>query len=527
LREFFLEMRGFHSRWSRLCLIVISTYVVVLSPTGRITNREDILARALRQDERSVVKAEGNFEDHPYFTVGNQRGGEGIIEYARTIRTRDGQELKQTWTVRAVQGLGLPGTLDQDVYVALLQLIDRGGEIPEDGWVGFSLYKLVELLRRTHGGRDYKQIKESLERLSATVIQSKNAFYRKRKQAYLDKTFHLLEEVRHSEIRDGSGGATERTWVKLSEYFVESYRANYLKGLDVDFYWSLNSSVAKRLYRFVDKKRNQQRRWEVDLFALRDRIPLSRYRYPSKIKEKLEPAHQELREQGFLEHVTYRTTMDGSHLVCYEIPEGFSKRRPQLHLESTPEVRIAVERLRAEGVRQDVAEVLVARFGPERCTRYAEAIPFQKGIRNPAGWLRKAIENGYELDAMPPARAVSLAHEVLRPVGNGKRDVAGETAERPLGRDSGPAPVPPDPGPAALEVWEQLIQELSEDIDAPSPHVWFAGCVPTALQDDILTVVVPNEIAEDYIETRFKEPIEQALQSKVSTTASLRIKVLR
>jgi hypothetical protein len=156
------------------------------------------LARALRQDERSVVKAEGNFEDHPYFTVGNQRGGEGIIEYARTIRTRDGQELKQTWTVRAVQGLGLPGTLDQDVYVALLQLIDRGGEIPEDGWIGFSLYELVELLRRTHGGRDYKQIKESLERLSATVIQSKNAFYRKRKQAYLDKTFHLLEEVRHS-----------------------------------------------------------------------------------------------------------------------------------------------------------------------------------------------------------------------------------------------------------------------------------------------------------------------------------------
>lgn len=53
--------------------------------------------------------------------------------------------------------------------------------------------------------------------------------------------------------------------------------------------WSLNSSVAKRLYRFVDKKRNQQRRWEVDLFALRDRIPLGPYPYPSKIKEKLAP----------------------------------------------------------------------------------------------------------------------------------------------------------------------------------------------------------------------------------------------
>ena len=78
-----------------------------------------------------------------------------MIQYTNTIRTRDGQELRQTWTVRAVQGLGLPGTLDQDVYVALLQLIDRQGDIPEDGWIGFSLYELVELLHRVQGVREY------------------------------------------------------------------------------------------------------------------------------------------------------------------------------------------------------------------------------------------------------------------------------------------------------------------------------------------------------------------------------------
>ncbi len=64
-----------------------------------------------REERNHLVKAEGNFEDHPYFTVGNQRTSDGVIQYSSTIRTRDGQELKQTWTVRAVQGLGLPVTL--------------------------------------------------------------------------------------------------------------------------------------------------------------------------------------------------------------------------------------------------------------------------------------------------------------------------------------------------------------------------------------------------------------------------------
>src|SRR5215210_7623447 len=175
------------------------------------TNRGEQMAT--RQEEKNtLVKAEGNFEDHPYFTVGNQRGGEGVIQYTNTIRTRDGQELRQTWTVRAVQGLGLPGTLDQDVYVALLQVVDRQGDVPENGWIGFSLYELVELLQRTHGGRDYRQVKESLERLAGTIIQSRNAFSRKSTKSYLDDTFHLLDRVQHSESTDGSGKRGEKTW---------------------------------------------------------------------------------------------------------------------------------------------------------------------------------------------------------------------------------------------------------------------------------------------------------------------------
>jgi plasmid replication initiation protein len=505
-----------------------------------------------RQEDRAyLVKAEGNFEDHPFFTVGNQRSGEGILRYSSTIRTRDGQELNQTWTVRAVQGLGLPGTLDQDVYVALLQIIDRQGGIPEDGWISFSLYELMRLLRRTHGGRDYRQIKESLERLAGTIIQSKNAFYRKSTKSYLDDTFHLLERVQHSESTDGSGKRGERTWVKLSEYFVDSYNANYLKGLDADFYWSLNSSVAKRLYRFVDKKRNQQRRWEVDLFSLRDRIPLSSYKYPSKIREKLEPAHEELTHKGFFERVTYRKTAEGDNLVCYEIAQDFSNRRPAVELEATPEVRIAVERLKAEGLRSDAAEDLVHRHGPERCLRYAEAVTFRKNVRNRAGWVRKAIENGYELDVPDAVSGTVSETKAATPTPRGET----VASARASGPDAGSAPfVGPqmslamdseNPGedgqessvedqtpppllqsdPAAEEAWRQLVSNVEERIDVSSLRVWFKQSFGTDLKGRTLSVAVPNTFAKEYIETRFGGVLDQAAASLLEEGARVEVVV--
>lgn len=469
-----------------------------------------------RVDDRGqLVKAEGNFEDHPYFTVGNQRGGEGVIRYTNTIRTRDGQELKQTWTVRAVQGLGLPGTLDQDVYVALLQLIDRQGDIPKDGWIGFSIYELVELLRRTHGGRDYRQIKESLERLSGTIIQSKNAFYRKSTKSYLDDTFHLLDRVQHSETEDRSGRRSEKTWVKLSEYFVDSYKANYLKGLDAEFYWSLNSSVAKRLYRFVDKKRNQQSRWEVDLFSLRDRIPLSPYPYPSKIKEKLAPAHEELKHKGFIEQVDFRKTGEGKHLVCYRIHPGFSSRRSAPEIQQTPEVRIALERLKAEGLRADVAENLVADHGPERCLRYAEAVPFQKNIRNRPGWLKRAIQEGYELDAPPPpapARKPTLpaTGPAERPRGLGVGEGGVSDA-----RDSAATVLPvPEEDPDAREAWDALLARISENEEGALSGVWLKDLVPTGYAGLSLTVHAPTAFAADLVRSRFGDLLRRAASTQ-------------
>jgi DnaA N-terminal domain len=306
---------------------------------------------------------------------------------------------------------------------------------------------------------------------------------------------------------------TDRNRVLLSQYFVDSYKANYLKNIDVEFYWSLASPIAKRLYRLVDKKRNGRRLWEAELFLLKDRIPLSDYKYVSKIKEKLVPAHDELRHKGFLERVTYRTTADDAHLVCYEIQEGFAKRRPAVQLEPTPEALFAVERLKAEGVRLDAARQLVAKHGPERCLRYSEAVTFQKNIRNRAGWLRWAIQEAPELDIPAPAATTnSSAQKSQPPV---EATVEEDTKAEPVLR--------PAPDPQAEEVWNLVLEELSQEIDEPSSRVWFEGVVPTSFEDSTLALNVPNSFAGEYIERRFGGLVRRLVQEQVGPGTEISI----
>lgn len=455
------------------------------------------------RDSGHIVKAEGNFEDLPYFTVGNTRRTDGVLEYKNEIRSGDGQVLQQSWTVRAMSGYGLPGSLDQDVYVALLQIIDRDGEIPENRWIGFSLYEMVELLSRSHGGRDYQQIKQSLDRLAGTRIQSKNAFYHRDSKTFMDGTFGLLDRVQHAETIDGAGRRTDKTHVQLSEYFVTSYRSDYLKGLDTNFYYSLSSAVAKRLYRFVDKKRNHRRQWQTDLFSLRDRIPLSSYRYASKVKEKLRPAHQELVEKGFLESFAYSKTPAGDHLVTYAIHDAFSRRRPEIRLERTPENLIAVERLKAEGVWSEISEELVASYGSELCMHFSGALQYQKNVKNRPAWLRWAITENPDLDI--PQNSSLAPTEPLA------RDKTHNTSESQ-------APPPPEDPEAAL-VWGRVMGTLSSG--QLSRH-WFDGAVPVSFDyDDCLTVSVPNDVAKDYILNKFGDRLSSQIVSEVSQKASL------
>jgi plasmid replication initiation protein len=473
-----------------------------------------------KEQARNIVPAEGNFEEHPYFRVGDRNAGTGIMQFENELRTRDGNVMQQSWVVRAAHGRGLPGRYDQDVYVAMMQLIDAKG-LPEDGWVSFSVYELVELMGKRHSGREYGQVRESLQRLATTSVESKNAFYHKGRKAYISDTFSLLTDVKLAEYEGIAGERKDRNRVHLSQYFVDSYRANYLKHIDAGFYFSLSSPIAKRLYRLVDKKRGGRRGWEVELFSLKSRIPLSDYRYVSKVKEKLAPAHEELIVKGFLRGVSYRKNDGGQEYAVYEITEDFHARRAAIASRSlNADELFCVQRVQAEGMARETAEELVATHGAARVMHYVEALPHQKNIRNPAGWLRKAIENNYELD-MPPALFGASQDEFL-PHSPDAHYL--EAAPEPDPAED-PAPLPEllQPDPSAEEAWDLVVSEVQDRIDVSSLRVWFEGSFGTSLEGHTLTVAVPNSFAKEYIESRFGDVLEEAVVSRLGEGARLEV----
>lgn len=468
-----------------------------------------------------LVQVEPNIEEWPVFQLGRSKSNSAVIE--RTIQGEDGSSLKQRMEISAPAKYRLPGRFDYDVYSAVLELLEIRGGIPESGALGFSLHELILLMDLEPSGRTYEEVKRSLRRIAATVLESDNAFWSNGAQRHISDTFRLWD-VTFDAVADKNGyGSRHR--IEFGKLFKRSFEERYLRGLDIEFYWELDSPVAKRLYRLIDLKRAGAAAWGTDLFELQKQIPIGPYAYVSKIKEKLKAAHEELIERDFLSRVAYR----GRSTIFYEISEAFRTRRKGLELAGTEEEIVAIQLLTRSGLRGDIARDLVAKHGPAYCMRYANALPYQKGLRNPAGWLKKAIEEGYELpDTLPspdtatdpssPPLPASAAEDPSEPSKDSEpdtsvlRDPAAEAPSAELG-----------PDPQAIKAWESLVEGLVALHGQESLPPWFHQLSGGQLQQTTLTVLVPNSTAANYLNDHFGVDLVRLWRQHAGANAALQV----
>ena len=401
----------------------------------------------------TLVSAERNLEEYPLFELKARQRGSKARLFERVIEGEGGVSLRQTWKVIPSGEYGMPGPVDQDVYLAVLQLLEQRGGMPEDGELAFSLYELRKVLGWSDdSGGAYREIRDALVRIQLTGVQSANAFYSAADEQLIADSFnvwsvHFAQRKKKGGAGSGTSGTSgarstqDRHVLRFHPIFIRNYEAQYLKGLDADFFWDLKMPLSKRLYRLIDLQRASGLSWRTDLFAVRDQVPLD-YAYPSQIKRALARAHGELEEKGFLSGIEYGEGAD----VLYRISPTFARRQKALELSGTPQEMFAIERLMREGVRGDTARDLVVSHGAERCLSYAEALDLQEGIRNRASFLVSAIRKGYALPepqdpAQDPAQVplqASLAAESLR------------EAESPLGSRPRSRPIPSLPLPHRL-----------------------------------------------------------------------------
>ena len=458
-----------------------------------------------------VGKDEMNLAEYP-FTLLTRRVSENqkTIEVQQQVRTETGEVITQSWVVTGSDRYGLPLAIDEDIYIALMKILKDGGF--RDRTIPFTRYQILRILGKDISKREYDRIQQSLDRLVGTTITSKNAFWDNRTRSYVSKAFHIFESYELYREQPGRKSARSpelpMSYVVLSSFLFESVKSGYVKNLDIEFYLSLRTPLAKRLFRFLDKKAYNNRTFEIGVMRLAEKLPVHDA-FPSQVKRRLEEPHKELIEKVFLAEVNYARRRDGEEKVIYTF------KRPRMNAEETltPLGDPTVEMLVARGISRSAAEELAARFSEEHIQKHVDAFDqlcaeeSPRIRRNPAGYLRRAIEEDYAIPEprrpKPTARATSAKSADEKPAGTRVRKrPAGESGAAV--RDVEEAPLAPRSregiDPERLETLRerarQMVLErypvLAQRSTSPAFDVMVDACL-----DEILAVEGPATLAAE------------------------------
>jgi hypothetical protein len=115
--------------------------------------------------------------------------------------------------------------------------------------------KFCGLLGWADESRNYERVATSLRRWKGLSIYSDRAFYDHEQKSWVNRDFGVFDNlvIYRREVIQGKAapGCSRFVW---NEVLFRSFQSGYLKQLDWNLYCRLTSPVAKRLYRFLDKR---------------------------------------------------------------------------------------------------------------------------------------------------------------------------------------------------------------------------------------------------------------------------------
>lgn len=205
--------------------------------------------------------------EHPVFSLSTKLDHRMLIyQYSgNTIK------IKPSYT-------GLATIHDKDILLyltsSLMNAKNNGENISNR--VRFTAYDYLVSTNKSINGKSYTQLKDGLERLSGTRIETNIKTNEKEvlSEFGLIDRWHIVKES-----KDGRMVAVE---VVLSEWFYNSVLGNAVLSIDKD-YFRLRKPTERRLYELARKHCGNQLSWRISLDKLKDKIgsnsPLNKLRF--------------------------------------------------------------------------------------------------------------------------------------------------------------------------------------------------------------------------------------------------------
>ncbi|HWG46904.1 MAG TPA: replication initiator protein A, partial [Gemmataceae bacterium] len=375
-----------------------------------------------------------NFAEFPLVLLAKRPpAGMHSIEYQDDYTDPKGKIVTRKVTISGAGKYGLPNAQDEDVLIALmyLTLLDKQKLQPDDhSGVGdpatartihFTRPQLFQILGWPDTGDNYERLKKSLRRWKGvTIIYENWAFLTSTGERHgTDETgFSLLDNY---ELSDGRSRPKEPppptlpfadlpvqrslcsiTWNKTP---FASFQSGYLKTLDLDRYFQLPTAAAKRAFRYLDKHLPPAGMQEYDL----ERFACQHVGFSSKYKP------SRLRQE--VEQTVVRPLEQANFIAPMSVQDRFPKREKRYRIAfaradqptllppsaEKPALAAPYSPLLNELKRHDIGGKAARDFLAAHPAAYLEQkidyldFLMETGERpkNPAGWLRRAIEQDF------------------------------------------------------------------------------------------------------------------------------------
>lgn len=320
---------------------------------------------------------------------------------------RHGVVVPRQLTITGSDAYGLPTVLDDEVLLGLIQLTKLHGFA--DRKVPFTRYQLIRILGWRNDSKSYGRIEESLNRWTGVTLYYQNAWWNKARKCWVNEKFHVLDNVwichrsDRSDGNDADDGAPSSAFV-WNEVIFRSFQAGNLKSIDFEFFKSLDSAIAKRLYRFLDKRFFHKPRWDFSLKELAwEHVGLARGYDVASLKRKLRPGIAELEQKGFLASMSeaerFRKVCSGEWRVLFA--KAASKPSTNRRCDDKENGNTLTEALIKRGVTAAKAHEAVREFPPESIQAQLAVFDWllarqdPKVSLNPPGFLVSAIRRNY------------------------------------------------------------------------------------------------------------------------------------
>jgi len=210
---------------------------------------------------------------HPMFTLSTKKDTR-IIKYETTSKN----EKKIVYIKPSVDGL--PTIFDKDILIFCLSILtqekNKGKKISKT--IRLTAHELLVATGRATGGSNYKQLKQSLDRLHGVSIKTDVETNKTR----IAKAFHVLDSW---EIIENKNERMDKIEITVSDWFFNSVIGSQILSINPKYY-ELRKPLEKRLYEIARKFCGKQIKFSIGfekLFELSGSTDASKRSFKQKL----------------------------------------------------------------------------------------------------------------------------------------------------------------------------------------------------------------------------------------------------